>query len=149
MEIYENERINEINENLRLIENKYSLTFGTDAYLLSAALPKKKVANYVELGCGSGVISLLALTKKKCDIAYGVEVQEEIANIAARNGALNEIDNFIVINKDLRDIKASDIGKEVEVVFTNPPYMKADSGKANENDAKTLIIKQIFFNTPL
>ena len=40
MEIYENERINEINENLRLIEKKDSLTFGTDAYLLSAFIPK-------------------------------------------------------------------------------------------------------------
>ena len=144
MEIYENERINEINENLRLIENKYSLTFGTDAYLLSAMLPRKKGATYVELGCGSGVISLLALTKKKCNIAYGVEVQEEISNIAARNGALNEIENFLVINKDLRDIKASDIGKEVEVVFSNPPYMKADSGRANENDAKNISRHEIF-----
>ena len=34
MELFENERINEINENLKLIEKKDSLTFGTDAYLL-------------------------------------------------------------------------------------------------------------------
>ena len=39
MILKENERINEINENLRLIEDKNSLTFGTDAYLLSAFLP--------------------------------------------------------------------------------------------------------------
>ena len=36
------ERINEINDNLKLIEKKNGLTFGTDAYLLSAFLPKKQ-----------------------------------------------------------------------------------------------------------
>ena len=62
----ENERINIINEDLQLIENKNSLTFGTDAYFLSAYLPRRSKAIGVELGVGSGVISLLALTKKKC-----------------------------------------------------------------------------------
>ena len=105
MEILENETINEINENLRLIEKKDSLTFGTDAYLLSAYLPKRQKSIGVELGCGSGVISLLALTKNKCQRVYGIEVQKEIASVAKRNGELNTLDGvFSVINKDLRDV---------------------------------------------
>ena len=139
MELFENERINEINENLRLIEKKDSLTFGTDAYLLSAYLPKRQRMIGVELGCGSGVISLLALTKKKCQYVYGIEVQEDIASVAKRNGKLNTLDKaFSVINKDLRNVSISDIGNEVDFVFSNPPYMKNDSGKANENDFKNI-----------
>ena len=139
MELFENERINEINENLRLIEKKDSLTFGTDAYLLSAYLPKRQRMIGVELGCGSGVISLLALTKKKCQHVYGIEVQEDIASVAKRNGELNTLDKaFSVINKDLRNVSISDIGNEVDFVFSNPPYMKNDSGKANENDFKNI-----------
>ena len=139
MEILENERINEINENLRLIEKKDSLTFGTDAYLLSAYLPKRQKSIGVELGCGSGVISLLALTKNKCQRVYGIEVQKEIASVAKRNGELNTLDGvFSVINKDLRDVSISDIGNEVDIVFSNPPYMKNDSGKANDNDFKNI-----------
>ncbi len=139
MEILENERINEINENLRLIEKKDSLTFGTDAYLLSAYLPKKQKSIGVELGCGSGVISLLALTKNKCQHVYGIEVQKEIASVAKRNSELNTLDGvFSVINKDLRDVKIIDVGNEVDVVFSNPPYMKNDSGKANDNDFKNI-----------
>ena len=61
MKLYENERINEINDDLKLIEKKDSLTFGTDAYLLSAILPKRQNSICAELGCGSGVVSLLAL----------------------------------------------------------------------------------------
>ncbi len=139
MELYENERINEINENLRLIEKKDSLTFGTDAYLLSAYLPKRQGLVGVELGCGSGVISLLALSKKKCRHVYGIEVQGDIASVAHRNGELNTLDEaFSVINKDLRDVTVSDVGNEVDFVFSNPPYMKNNSGKANENDFKNI-----------
>ena len=139
MELLENERINEINENLKLIEKTDSLTFGTDAYLLSAYLPKRQKHIGVELGCGSGVISLLALTRKKCQYVYGIEVQEDIASVARRNGELNTLSGaFSVINKDLRDVKIGDVRNEVDIVFSNPPYMKSDSGKANENDFKNI-----------
>jgi len=145
MSINENERVNIINEDLSLIENKNSLTFGTDAYLLSAYLPKKSRAVCVELGVGSGVISLLALTKKKCQHVYGFEVQNDIADIAKRNAELNGLsDKFTVINKDLRLCTATDTQKEVDVVFSNPPYMKKDSGKLNENENKNASRHEIF-----
>ncbi len=145
MILNENERINIINEDLRLIENKDSLTFGTDAYLLSAFLPKRASAKGVELGVGSGVISLLALTKKKCHQVYGFEVQDKIADIAKRNCELNGLDSrFTVINKDLRFVSPSDTEGEVDFVFSNPPYMKADSGKMNEDPHKRASRHEIF-----
>ena len=145
MELKDNERINIINESLRLIENKDSLTFGTDAYLLAAYLPKRASATCVELGVGSGVISLLALTKKKCHHVYGFEVQPTIANIAARNADINGLaQDFTIINKDLREASVLDTKKEVDVVFTNPPYMKRDSGRQNENENKNASRHEIF-----
>ena len=145
MEIKENERINIINEDLSLIENKHSLTFGTDAYLLSAYLPKRSRAVCAELGVGSGVISMLALTRKKCQHVYGFEVQTDIYDIAKRNAELNGLsDRFTVINKDLRHCSASDTGKEVDIVFSNPPYMKSDSGRLNENENKNASRHEIF-----
>jgi len=145
MELYENERINEINDSLRLIEKKDSLTFGTDAYLLAASLPKRQRHIGIELGCGSGVISLLALNRKKCAHVYGIEVQSEIASVCERNGELNGLQNeFTVINKDLREVKVSDIGTEADVVFSNPPYMRSDSGRANDNDFKNISRHEVF-----
>ena len=144
MNLNENERINEINENLKLIESKESLTFGTDAYLLSAFLPEKGKIG-VELGCGSGVISLLALTKGKASKIYGIEVQKSIADIAKRNGELNGLDGtFDVICDDIRNTKSEMLGGEVDFAFSNPPYMKADSGKLNENEEKNISRHEIF-----
>lgn len=137
MKLNENERVNVINEDLRLIEDENSLTFGTDAYLLSAYLPKRPSHVGVELGVGSGVISLLALTKKKCRHVYGFEVQESIYDIALRNAQLNSLsDKFTLINKDIRQATVTDTAKEVDFVFSNPPYMKDDSGRLNKNQQK-------------
>ena len=102
MNLKENERINEINENLKLIENKDSLTFGTDAYLLSAFLSTTKSKTGVELGCGSGVISLLALTKEKAGKIRAIEVQESIADIAKRNGELNGLSSSFSVSQPFR-----------------------------------------------
>lgn len=139
------ERINVINENLKLIEDKNSLTFGTDAYLLASILPKRENNVGAELGAGSGVVSLLALTKKKCAHVYGIEVQKDIADIANRNAKLNNLENqFTVINKDLREISSRDTEKELDFVFSNPPYMKSSSGKLNENQHKNASRHEIF-----
>ena len=138
MILNENERINKVNEDISLIERSDSLTFGTDAYLLSAYLPKKASSIGVELGLGSGIISLLALTKGKCRKIYGFEVQEDIAGISKRNAELNGLDSRLsVICKDIREALPGDTDGEVDFVFTNPPYMKADSGKLNEISQKS------------
>lgn len=135
----ENERINEINESLRLIERVNGLTFGTDAYLLASFLPSRSRQIGVELGCGSGVVSLLALSRKKCRQVYGIEVQEEFCELSKRNAELNSLDDkLIAINKNVSDCKAEDVGGEVDFVFSNPPYMRTDSGKANTHDEKNI-----------
>ena len=52
------ERLDEINENLSLIQKKDGLTFGTDAFLL-AAFMKSRVKTAADFGSGTGVASLL------------------------------------------------------------------------------------------
>lgn len=145
MILKDNERINKVNENLSLIERQDSLTFGTDAYLLAAYLPKRGKSIGVELGLGSGIISLLALTKKKCQRVYGFEVQGEIYDIAKRNAELNGLEKSLtVINKDIREANTVDTQGEVDFVFSNPPFMKSTSGKLNDSHAKSISRHEMF-----
>ena len=53
-------------------------------------------------------------------------------------------DSFVVINKDLRASSVADTEGEVDFVFSNPPYMRADSGKQNENICKNISRHEIF-----
>ena len=87
------ERINTINENLKLTEYSDGLLFGTDAYLLSAFVPKKIKSTGVDLGSGSGVIPLLILSKNKSKKMFGVEVQEKYAKLSEENAKLNHFDD--------------------------------------------------------
>lgn len=132
-----NERLDEVNENLSLIQKKDGLTFGTDAFLLASFIksaPSKKAA---ELGAGTGIISLLLAQRSKLSSIYAIEIQKDFAELTERNTELNGLKNKIItVNADVTKIKSSDVGAELDVVFTNPPYMKTDSGKRNDSDAK-------------
>ena len=131
------ERIDEVNENLRLILKKNGLTFGTDAYLLAAFIRPQPSCTAVELGGGTGIISLLLAAKEKVASVTAVEVQPAFAELIDRNAALNRLSHRVkALSADLRNLRAVDLGKEVDLVFSNPPYMKCNAGKRNEADEK-------------
>ncbi|MBR4933887.1 MAG: methyltransferase [Clostridia bacterium] len=140
----ETERVDKINEDITLIQKKRGLTFGTDAYLLSAFAKASKYGSAADLGSGTGVIALLCATKGKYKKVYAVEVQREFASLIERNVALNsQCDNITVINADVRDLSQRDTCGEVDCVLMNPPYMKNNSGLANEHDEKNIARREV------
>lgn len=131
------ERLCEVNEKLCLIQKKNALAFGTDAFLLSAFLRPAPGAHAVELGCGNGIISLLAATRGRFSRMTAVEIQPEMADLAARNVVQNGLAARVTVKEgDVRTLRAPDLGGEVEAVFANPPYMRTDSGFASPHAAK-------------
>ncbi|MBE6601702.1 MAG: SAM-dependent methyltransferase [Ruminococcaceae bacterium] len=135
--LFEDERLDEINENLSLIQKKNGLTFGTDAYLLAAFARKTPSARAVDLGSGTGIIPLLLLSKNKIASGVAVEIQPAFVDLIERNAAINELGNRITpLCADIRTLSASTLGREVDLVTANPPYMRTDSGKRNVHDEK-------------
>lgn len=131
------ERIDEVNEKLRLIQKSHALAFGTDAFLLSAFLRAAPRARAVELGCGNGIISLLAMTRGRFSHVEALEIQPDMAALSARNVALNGLDDRITVRKcDVRTLTPALLSGEVGVVFANPPYMREDSGFASPHKEK-------------
>jgi len=132
-DIMENERLDQVNDSLSLIQKKDGLTFGTDALLLAAYI-SGKFDTGIEIGGGSGIISMLLLTREKVKKITAIEVQEDYASLIKRNAELNGLDTRLTsLHADAREYKPD---SEVSIVFTNPPYMKADGGKRNDTDAK-------------
>ncbi len=131
------ETITEINQSLKLIQDTRGLTFGSDAFLLSAYVSGSKRAKMADLGSGTGIIPLLCASREKLAEAYAIEIQESFADIIKRNVALNGFeDKIIPICADLRSISSKDTLCELDYVTANPPYMKLDSGKRNQTDEK-------------
>lgn len=129
------ERCDLVNDALRLIQKTDGLTFGTDALLLAGYICGRYRSG-CELGSGSGIISLLLASRSKLDTAVCLEVQKEYAELTERNAELNNLSSKITaVCTDIRDYKSDE---PFELVYTNPPYMKATSGKQNALDKKNV-----------
>ena len=129
------ERIDFVNDKLSLIQKTDGLTFGTDALLLASYI-NGRFPSGLELGGGTGIISMLLLTREKLRCTTVIEVQEEYAELIARNGELNSLsDRMAVEHCDLQEFKSE---KSFDIIYTNPPYMKVDSGKSNMLDKKNI-----------
>lgn len=131
------ERLDTVNEQIKIIQKKDGLTFGTDAFLLASFIKGAPRARAVELGTGTGIISLLLSARSRVGRIYALEIQEDFADISRRNVLLNGMEERItVLCQDALSALPSDVGGEADIVFSNPPYMKTDSGKRNEHDYK-------------
>ena len=123
------ERLDEINERLRLIQKTDGLLFGTDSYLLAAFARAVPGGEMADLGSGSGVVSLLCLAKDKFRFAHAVELQPEYGDLIRRNAALNGfMDRLAVYDCDVRSLNANTFGAPLAAVLMNPPYLPFGAG---------------------
>ena len=132
------ERIDTVNESIRLIQRSDGLTFGTDALLLAAYVKGNTRYRALEFGAGTGIVSLLCATRKKAGAILAVEVQMEFADIARRNVELNRLSDIIsVVAADIRNLDTYG-GDGADLLFVNPPYMTVGGGYPNTADVKNI-----------
>ncbi len=133
IELKNNESISEVGDKLKLIYEGHGLAWGTDAYLLAAAL--RPVRRACELGCGTGIVSLLAAAYGKAKEVVALEIRDEMAALAQRNAILNSLeDNVKIIAADIRSVHETQFGGRFDSVFANPPYI-AHPGQSKSDDA--------------
>ena len=134
MLIRDDERIDEINEYLKIIQKTDGLTFTTDAYLL-AAFVSGQSERCADLGSGTGVVSLLCVQKDKAQTVYAIERRAELAELIARNAELNSLSERIsALCADVREVGRKDVGGALDAVFANPPYFRAGAGLAARSE---------------
>jgi len=122
---------------LKIIQSKNLYRFSSDSVLIANAVKFPRGGIVVDLGCGSGVIALLLSAKTQAGKIVGVEIQSDLADMASRSVALNDLAEKIdIIKCDLREAHKI-IGAEcADAVVFNPPYekdnqqLKKDAGKA-------------------
>ncbi len=142
--IQSDERIDRVNENILLIQKKNGLTFGTDALLLAAFVRRAPSAVALDFGAGTGIVSFLCAARKKCQKIYAIEAQEEFYQLITRNIEINGLCECVTaMHKDVRELSFLDLSLEADIIFTNPPYMRAGSGMTNAHDCKTIARHEI------
>lgn len=142
MKLKENERIDNLQyNNLKIIQNTKGFCFGIDSILISDfAKEIRKNSIGVDLGTGTGVISILLTAKTNLAKIYGVEIQADVAEMAKRSIELNHMQNKVeIVNINLNEIEEGNKKLQRELfdfIVTNPPYKKLETGKVNKSEYK-------------
>ncbi len=140
IQLCEGERIDDLQfENLKIVQNENLYSFTSDSVVLANFVKIKKSEKALEIGSGSGVISVLLTKKTDCKKIVCIEIQEKMCQMARKTLELNDIQDKIKIIND----KAQNLGLYFErysfdVIFSNPPYKKKGSAKENDNESRAI-----------
>ncbi|MCP4157933.1 MAG: methyltransferase [bacterium] len=115
-------------------QRKKGYRFSVDAPLLADFLPTIPNGTALEIGTGCGIISMLALFKRKFVKIYAVEIQDSLARLADINGEKNGFSQqFQVINGDFNDLYEDFRNVKIDTIFSNPPYFPINRGRLSPN----------------
>ncbi|MCJ7524632.1 MAG: methyltransferase [Candidatus Aminicenantes bacterium] len=108
---------------------KRGYRFAVDSPILADFLPVSR-SPALEIGCGAGVISLLALQQEKFPAVTGIEIQETLYRLAVDNAAANGLQGrFQIIHGDFNRIHSGI--QNVQTIFCNPPFFKTGQGRVS------------------
>lgn len=106
-------------------------TFGTDALLLGNFAEAKKKDSLVDLGTGCGIIPLVILRNGCLKKAIGVDISAEAVCLAKKTINELSLQNFEVLESNLKQLKGKiEFGCHT-LVTCNPPYKAAGAGIKN------------------
>ena len=134
------ERIDDLERNgYRIIQNRNSFCFGMDAVLLSGFVKAGPDDRIIDLGTGTGILPLLLRAKTGSRDITGLEIQEEMCDMARRSVKLNHLGQQIrICHGDIR-MAGELLGTGgFDVVTSNPPYKKQRGGLPNPDISKAI-----------
>jgi tRNA1Val (adenine37-N6)-methyltransferase len=121
-----------LNGKIVLNQPRSGYRFSIDAVILSHLACPQRGETVLDLGTGCGVVPILLAFRHPDIQLIGVEIQACLASFARQNVEENRMaDRIRIVAKDMATLSLTDIGGPVDLVVTNPPYRKLDSGRIN------------------
>lgn len=140
IELKSDERLDDLQRNgYQIIQKKNGFCFGMDAVLLSGFARVKQGEKAIDLGTGTGIIPILLEAKYEGEHYTGLEIQDEMADMAARSVVLNHLEEKVSIVKgDIKEASRLFGAASFDVVTSNPPYMNDAHGLKNPDLPKAI-----------
>jgi len=122
------------NFNIQQSENVFRV--GTDGVLLGALANVEDAATVLEVGTGTGLITLM-LAQRSCDSEFlGIDISKEAYNLTKFN--FENAPFHSRLNNILKDFKAFETEKKFDLIVSNPPYFEASSSEKDRVARQTV-----------
>ncbi len=128
-----------ISRNLLIEQPAQGYRFSIEPFILSHFVKPESNSKVLDIGTGCGIIPLLLITKHKDLKITGIEIQKSLFQQAKKNIQTNEYENFIqIIHDDFYSLKENYSKEHFDLIVSNPPYRKKNSGRINPCSEKAI-----------
>ena len=132
---------------IKIYQPKKGYRFSIDSVLLGHFITNKAYKKAIEFGTGCGIISLILAKVLKQTSITAVEVQDSMVEIAQKNVSLNHCEDRInVLHEDINHLPFFFQPGTFDLVFSNPPFRKLNTGHINPIHEKSIARHEILIN---
>jgi len=117
--------------------------FGTDAFLLANFAAPRKKDKMLDLGCGCGVIPLVARYQFETREIHGMDIQAEAIDLFKLGIETSKQENMHPHLLDLKQIRTVLPDQDFDLVTCNPPYKKVGAGILSDNSPEAIARHEI------
>ncbi|WP_245569075.1 tRNA1(Val) (adenine(37)-N6)-methyltransferase [Desulfobacter curvatus] len=98
----------------------------------------------LDVGCGCGIISVILGYCFPQSHITGVEIQTNLAEIAQKNINNNKLEQTVsIINADIKHISSEFTNGPFDLILSNPPYKRHNTGRLNPDLEKAIARHEI------
>jgi len=109
-----------------------------DSVLLADFARIRPADTVADFGCGTGILPLLLLGRGKGKKYIGLEIQEEVAEMARRTMRINRLEESVqIFSADVASVPMIFTPQSVDAVVCNPPYGMPGRVMRNHTEAKS------------
>ncbi|RLB98205.1 MAG: SAM-dependent methyltransferase, partial [Deltaproteobacteria bacterium] len=120
-------------------QSRTGYRYSIDAVILAGHVRPRPADRIVDLGTGCGIIPLIIGFRYPGVKLYGVEIQQDLADIARANVKANHLEKRVeILPADMRTLKPSIVSGPVDQVVSNPPYHRISTGRINPDSQRAI-----------
>ena len=143
-ELLEGERLDDLQNGYKIIQDPQKFCFGIDAVLLADFARIGENQRVLDMGTGTGIVPVLLKARTKGGHFTGLEIQEECADMARRSVRYNHLEEDIsIVTGDIKEAGEIFGNSVFDAVICNPPYMIGQHGLKNPDLPKAIARHEI------
>jgi len=133
---------------LSVLQPAKGYRYSMDPFVLCSQIPPVCSGDRIlDIGCGCGIIPVILGYYFPQSCITGVEIQTKLAEIALKNIINNKLEQTVsIINEDVINFNSECTNGPFDLILSNPPYKKHNTGRLNPDLQKAIARHEITMN---